>query len=144
MWTGTVVGVLWSVYLWIISIQAMYVSRAVHVNDFSGHAPPSMWGVTHYRNKISIDEKRKIGYVPRSPWGEVVVSLVLFCILMAFLPAWRSLSGASSVVMLFGPLLLAWWCLIVGLTVQMLRLPLLLYDRIRLLALLEAEGLRAR
>jgi len=82
------------------------------------------------------------GVAPPSPWQESVRSLGLFAALLAFLPAWKPLSGAASLPMLLGPAALALVALVVGLTVQMIRLPVLWCDRLKFLAFMEREGLR--
>lgn len=80
---------------------------------------------------------------PPSPWEESVRSLVLFAAVLAFLPAWKPLSGASSLPTLLCPVALALVAMFVGLTVQMVRLPVLWCDRCRFLSLTARDGVYA-
>ena len=80
--------------------------------------------------------------VPPCPSRESVRSLALFAAMLAFLPAWKPLSGAATLPTLLGPAALALVAMVVGLTVQMIRLPVLWCDRLKHLSRLEREGLQ--
>ncbi len=168
-WTSTIFGMLWSLYLWLISRQAQLSSRPLPTRtgnlDFGAAAAAAACGgssstspmpsgcIDAFRAKLADGggggggsagrSNRKLGAVPPpSPWQESIRSLGLFAALLAFLPAWKPLSGAASLPMLLGPAALALVALVVGLTVQMVRLPVLWCDRLKFLALMEREGLR--
>ena len=153
LWTGTVVGVLWPVYIWIISRNALQPSpklpRARDTNESRDPAAAMLWpayeAVETFRKTLAVGGlvNGKGDVSPPSPWGESLSTLVLLALVLAFMPAWQPLSGASSLWMSLGPVVAAIGALVVVLTVQMLRLPPLWCDQVRLLALLEAEGLRA-
>lgn len=151
MWTSTIFGLLWALYLWAIACQTQLSSRP----HGSGTPEPAANGALSglVGGTEAFDPKAgdsgagivvKGGSVsPPSPWNESVRSLVLFAALAAFLPSWKSLSGASSLGTLLGPVILALVAMFAGLTVQMVRLPVLWCDRFNFLSMAERDGLYA-
>lgn len=147
-WTTTLFGVLWSSYLWVISRQAQLTPRSFVIGssslDVGTSASHSASGQAIDPFMFKIGQVVKVGAVaPPCPRRESVRSLALFAAVLAFLPAWKQLSGASSFPTLLGPVALAVFTFFVGLTVQMVRLPVLWCDRCKFLALIKAEGLYA-
>lgn len=158
-WTSTIFGLLWALYLLVISRQAQHSTRPYPVGHSTavdlganGASPElgagSGGGADAFKSKICPDGRiggvLKVGaVVPPSPWRESVRSLVLFAAVLAFLPSWKALSDASTLATLLGPVALALVAMFVGLTVQMVRLPVLWCDRCKFLALVERDGLYA-
>ncbi|CAN0091421.1 unnamed protein product [Sphacelaria rigidula] len=64
----------------------------------------------------------------RSPWVDSAQSFGLLVSSLTFLPAWKTLSGAESLGGVLVPVALAIVVMCVGLTVQMVRLPVLWCD----------------
>eukprot|EP00903_Cladosiphon_okamuranus_P012157 g11404.t1 len=161
-WTSTIFGILWSLYLWFISRQLQLSPRPFMIGngllDLPGTStgtciPPSpptrgASGGDPFKAKIVADKGgdsasgSAIKVVPPCPLRESVRSLALFAAVLAFLPAWKPLSGAASLPTLLGPAALALIAMVVGLTVQMIRLPVLWCDRLKYLSRLEREGLK--
>lgn len=156
-WTSTIFGVLWSLYLWFISRQLQLPPRPFAIgnslldlpsNGSTNPASPSRGAsVDPFKAKVVVEKIRGpagsvIKVVPPCPWRESVRSLGLFAAVLAFLPAWKPLSGASTLPTLLGPAALALIAMVVGLTVQMIRLPVLWCDRLKHLSRLEREGLQ--
>ncbi|CAM9930667.1 unnamed protein product, partial [Ectocarpus fasciculatus] len=160
-WTGTLFGTLWSAYLWFISRQPQLSPRAfmigngtldlasINTNLCSVAAGGGGNSTDPFKPKLvggggsAAGSVLKVGgVVPPSPWRESVRSLALFVAVLAFLPAWKPMSGAASLPALLVPAALALVAMFVGLTVQMVRLPVLWCDRLKFLSLMEKEGLR--
>ena len=153
-WTSTVFGLLWSVYLWLMSRHPHLPPARPHtigtgsLDVSPGSAPRSGpgGGASDPFSSRPLDGVpgggMRVGAVePASPWRESVRSLVLFAAVLGFLPAWKPLSGASTLPSLLGPAVLAVVTMFAGLTVQMVRLPVLWYDRCKFLWAMEREGL---
>lgn len=160
-WTGTLFGTLWSAYLWFISRQPQLSPHAfmigngtldlASINTNLCPVPVGSGGSSStdpFKPKLvdggsATGSVLKVGgVVPPSPWRESVRSLAFFVAVLAFLPAWKPMSGAASLPTLLGPAALALVAMFVGLTVQMVRLPVLWCDRLKFLSLMEKEGLR--
>lgn len=157
-WTTTVFGILWSVYLWFISRQLQLSPRPFAIGnsllDLPGPSsgtplsPSRGASVDSLKAKIVVDKGgvsaagSVVKVVPPCPRRESVRSLALFAAVLAFLPAWKSLSGASTLPTLLGPAAVALIAMVVGLTVQMIRLPVLWCDRLKYLSRLERQGLQ--
>ncbi|CBJ30355.1 Glycosyltransferase, family GT8 [Ectocarpus siliculosus] len=160
-WTGTLFGTLWSAYLWFISRQPQLSPRAFMI----GNGPLDLASINTnlcpvpggggggsstdpFKPKLTgggsaAGSVLKVGgVVTPSPWRESVTSLTLLVAVLAFLPAWKPMSGAASLPTLLVPAAVALVAMFVGLTVQMVRLPVLWCDRLKFLALMEKEGLR--
>lgn len=150
---------LWSLYLWLISRQLQLSPRPFAIGNSllnipgtsaSGNNPlePTRGAsIDPFKAKVVVEKGRGaaagvVKVVPPCPWRESVRSLALFAAMLAFLPAWKPLSGAASLPTLLGPAALALIAMVVGLTVQMVRLPVLWCDRLKHLSRLEREGLQ--
>lgn len=149
---------LWFLYLWFISRQVQLSASPFAIGNSLLDLPSNSANNNPLSptRGASIDPfKAKIagggaagsvlnvgGVVPPCPWRESVRSLALFAAVLAFLPAWKPLSGAATLPTLLGPAALALIAMVVGLTVQMIRLPVLWCDRLKHLSRLEREGLR--
>lgn len=154
-WTSTVFGLLWSIYLWLMSRQPYLPPARPHtigtvtLDPASGNAlggAGAVGGSPDPYTSTPLDGTPgivvRVGAVEVvSPWRESVRSLVLFAAVLGFLPAWKPMSGASTLPSLLGPAALALIAMFVGLTVQMVRLPVLWYDRCKFLWAVEREGL---
>lgn len=156
IWTSTIFGLMWSLYLWVISRQAQGSSRPYAIGngplDLSANGIASAVGASVDLLKSSkidmgvagVGNVLKVGAVaPPSPWRESWRTLFLFAVVLAFLPTWKPLSGASTLPTLLGPVALALIAMFVGLTVQMVRLPVLWSDRCKFLSLAVRGGLYA-
>lgn len=77
----------------------------------------------------------------KRPLWESICSLVLFVLGMAFLPSWQKLSGSANLATVLGPAALMVVALCVGLSVQMVRLPVLWCDRQQRLLSRRSRGL---
>ncbi|CAM9497100.1 unnamed protein product, partial [Hapterophycus canaliculatus] len=164
-WTSTVFGILWSSYLWLVSRQPQLgpapghlaigngpLDLANRVNTtnlcFSPSAHVGGSSTDPFKAKAdgnggaAAGSMMKVGGVSPSPWRESVGSLALLAAVLAFLPAWKPLSGAATLPALVGPAVLALAALFVGLTVQMIRLPVLWCDRLKFLSLMKNEGVQ--
>lgn len=156
-WTSTIFGVLWSLYLWFISRQLRLPPHPFAIGNSLLNLPDAGAGdplsptrgasVDPFKAKVGVDKGggpagSVIKAVPPCPWRESVRSLALFAAVLAFLPAWKPLSGAASLPTLLGPAALALIAMVAGLTVQMIRLPVLWCDRLTYLSRLEREGLQ--
>ncbi|CAM9394908.1 unnamed protein product [Pylaiella littoralis] len=139
-WTSTIFGTLWALYLWLVSRCTLDIGS---VSSNVSLSPVPGGGIDPSKPKSAEGRALAVGgAVPPSPWRESVRSLALFAAALAFLPAWKPLSGAASLAALLAPAFMALMAMVVGLTVQMVRLPVLWCDRFRFLALMEKEGLR--
>eukprot|EP00752_Nemacystus_decipiens_P008140 g7280.t1 len=156
-WTTTIFGMLWSLYLWFVSRQLQVPSRPFAIGnsllDLPANGTPNPLSPTRgasadpFKPKVVAEKGggsagSAVKVVPPCPWRESVRSLALFAAVLAFLPAWKPLSGAGSLPTLLGPAALALISMVVGLTVQMVRLPVLWCDRLKHLSSLEREALQ--
>lgn len=152
MWTITLFGMLWSAYLWAVSRQPQLSSASPRpsntpsgnldlVNTINGATlcpAPSTYGAKNSTEPYKAPKTG--GGVSPSPLRESLLSLALLAAALGFLPAWKGLSGAASLPTLLGPAALAVAAMTVGLTVQMIRLPVLWCDRLKFLALVHKRG----
>lgn len=67
--------------------------------------------------------KAKEGIVAKLPWVESVRSLGLLVVMLAFVPSWKTISGADTIVGVLVPAVVDVLVMCVWLTVQMVRLP---------------------
>lgn len=144
-WTCTVFGFLWSLYLGVITRLAQQSARprASYAGASALDLGQAASGTGGGLSAVPIDGSARIvtdtvggvlgAGIGKSPWWESVRSLVLLAVCMAFLPSWKTVSKASSLGTLLGPAILTLFGVFAGLTVQMIRLPVLWCDRCKVL-----------
>lgn len=142
-WTCMVFGLLWAFYLALVSRLALKSPRPLSVLAGGSALDLAHMAMTYADTGVqgaAGEETPKALRIsgggvpmggkgaPSSPWGESVRSLMCLVILMGVLPSWKPLSRATSLKMLLGPVFLVLLLMFTGLTVQMIRLPVLWCD----------------